>query len=451
VIDTDNIKNRILELAFRGQLTFQSDSDVPATVIVSKFHNLSPKRKRLLSDEKFEKPYDIPATWTWVRLGEIASYGDTPNKVMANDVDPSTWILDLEDIESCGRLLTKTRALDKTSIGEKTSFKEGQVLYSKLRPYLKKAIIADEDGICTPELIAFDTFTNINPRYVMRYLISPYVDKAINQRSYGIKMPRVDASFMVNLPVPLPPLLEQERIVERIEDTFSALSVIDDLQTRYASDRDVLKGKLIDDAICGKLTKQLPEDGTAEELYQQIQEEKKRLEKEGKIKKNKKLPEITEDEIPFDIPANWKWVRICDIFDLQSGKNITASDIYDDKTNEHHFPCYGGNGLRGFVSESNRCGDFALIGRQGALCGNINFAHGDFYATEHAVVVNHFGICDYKWTGMFLNALNLNQYATATAQPGLAVGKINKVLIPLPPLFEQQRIVETLDTLLENM
>ena len=132
-------------------------------------------------------------------------------------------------------------------------------------------------------------------------------------------MPRVDASFMVNLPVPLPPLLEQERIVERIEDTFSALSVIDDLQTRYASDRDVLKGKLIDDAICGKLTKQLPEDGTAEELYQQIQEEKKRLEKKEN-QKNKKLPEITEDEIPFDIPANWKWVRICDIFDLQSGK-----------------------------------------------------------------------------------------------------------------------------------
>lgn len=201
-------------------------------------------------------------------------------------------------------------------------------------------------------------------------------------------------------------------------------------------------------AIQGKLVEQRPEEGTAEELYQQIQAEKKRLIKEGKIKKEKPLPEITEGEKPFDIPESWKWVRIGQIFGLQAGKNVTAADIYSQESPEHNYRCYGGNGIRGFVSTYNRDGCFALIGRQGALCGNINFAKGQFYATEHAVVVDHYGLTDVKWSGWFLRALNLNQYATATAQPGLAVANIVKILIPLPPLAEQKRIVAKLEELL---
>ncbi|MEE3462488.1 MAG: restriction endonuclease subunit S, partial [Lachnospiraceae bacterium] len=96
----------------------------------------------------------------------------------------------------------------------------------------------------------------------------------------------------------------------------------------------------------------------------------------------------------------------------------------------------------------NREGTFPIIGRQGALCGNINIAMGKFYATEHAVVVDCFNILDPIWASWFLKALNLNQYATATAQPGLAVSKINDVLIPLPPLGEQKRIVAKLGELL---
>lgn len=209
-----------------------------------------------------------------------------------------------------------------------------------------------------------------------------------------------------------------------------------------------MQKSLLQMAIQGKLVEQRSEEGTAEELYQQIQAVKRRLAKEGKIKKEKPLPDIAEDEVPFEIPESWKWVRIGQIFGLQAGKNITAADIYDQESPEHSYQCYGGNGPRGFVSAYNREGHFALIGRQGALCGNINFADGQFYATEHAVVVEHYGLSDVMWSGWFLRALNLNQYATATAQPGLAVANIIKVLIPLPPLAEQKRIVAKLEELL---
>ena len=209
-----------------------------------------------------------------------------------------------------------------------------------------------------------------------------------------------------------------------------------------------LKNSILQLAIQGKLVEQRPEEGTAQELYAQIQAEKQRLIKEGKLKKEKPLPEITENEKPFDIPDEWMWVRIGQIFNLQAGKNITATDIYDEPSEKHKYLCYGGNGVRGYVSRFNREGNFALIGRQGALCGNINIANGQFYATEHAVVVDHYNLTDVLWGGWFLKALNLNQYATATAQPGLAVSNIIKVLIPLPPLAEQKRIVAEIEELL---
>ena len=209
-----------------------------------------------------------------------------------------------------------------------------------------------------------------------------------------------------------------------------------------------LKNSILQLAIQGKLVEQRPEEGTAQELFAQIQAEKQRLIEAGKLKKEKPLPEITEDEKPFEIPERWMWVRIGEIFELQAGKNITSANIYEDESNENPYRCYGGNGIRGFVSTYNREGHFALIGRQGALCGNVNLAAGKFYATEHAVVVDHFNMSDVLWSGWFLKALNLNQYATATAQPGLAVANIVKVLIPLPPLAEQKRIVAKIEELL---
>ena len=151
--------------------------------------------------------------------------------------------------------------------------------------------------------------------------------------------------------------------------------------------------------------------------------------------------------MPFEVPSSWVWTTLGEIFTLQAGKNITAKDIYTEKSEEYKYPCFGGNGIRGYVAISNKIGEYPIIGRQGALCGNINLAHGSFYATEHAVVVERYCDTDLMWGYYTLIALNLNQYATATAQPGLAVNVINDVAIPLPPLHEQQRISKSIKIL----
>lgn len=211
-----------------------------------------------------------------------------------------------------------------------------------------------------------------------------------------------------------------------------------------------LRKAVLQAAIQGKLTEQRPEDGDARELLAQIEAEREWLVKEGKIKKQKPLPEITEDEIPFEIPESWCWVRMGEVFHLQAGRFVSASEIFQEPA-DGLFPCFGGNGQRGYVNRYNREGHYPLIGRQGALCGNINLASGKFYATEHAVAVDVFAGCSSFWAASFLKALNLNQYATSTAQPGIAVSTISKVLLPLPTLAEQQRIVAKLGEVLPQI
>jgi type I restriction enzyme S subunit len=196
------------------------------------------------------------------------------------------------------------------------------------------------------------------------------------------------------------------------------------------------------------LVPQDPNDEPASVLLAKIRKEKEQLVKAGKLKKKDLIETpITEDEIPFEIPESWEWVRIGSIFSMQAGKNVTAADIKAEKSEKFPYQCYGGNGIRGYVAKYNTTGCFPLVGRQGALCGNVNIAEGNFWATEHAVVTNGFGLTEILWQYYFLTALNLNKLATATAQPGLAVSNVIESLIPLPPLAEQKRIVAKIEEL----
>ena len=229
-----------------------------------------------------------------------------------------------------------------------------------------------------------------------------------------------------------------------------------------------LKNSILQWAIQGKLVPQDPNDEPASVLLDKIRQEKERLIKEKKIKRDKNASIIyrgednsyyekilatgevkcIDEEIPFEVPKGWEWCRLKHICSMQAGKNISASRIFSDKTELHPYRCVGGNGLRGYTGEFNTQGHYSIVGRQGALCGCVNIEEGKFYATEHAVVVDTYEILSPLFMYYFLMALNLNKYATATAQPGLAVSNVLEVMCPLPPLNEGERIVKKLALLI---
>ena len=133
----------------------------------------------------------------------------------------------MEDIEKGGRLLEHKTVGERKAVGDKTVFAKGDILYSKLRPYLLKILVAPDGGICTPEIVPFRVYGGINPNYIVNYLKSPYVDNLINSITYGVKMPRVGTETMTTLLVPIPTLDEQRRIVEKIDEVAAAVSAYD--------------------------------------------------------------------------------------------------------------------------------------------------------------------------------------------------------------------------------
>ena len=160
---------------------------------------------------------------------------------------------------------------------------------------------------------------------------------------------------------------------------------------------------------------------------------------------------VPVEEQPYEVPENWCWCHIADVLHLQAGKNISAKNISPQQDQAHPYPCFGGNGIRGYVASYNHDGDYPIIGRQGALCGNLNWASGQFYATEHAVVTTCSVAVFNRWAYFILGYMNLNQYATATAQPGLAVGNVEQLPLALCSLPEQHRIVDRIERLFAEL
>ncbi|WP_127162469.1 restriction endonuclease subunit S [Veillonella sp. VA141] len=223
------LQKSILQEAIQGKLCKQRDKEGSAKSLIEKIllekeslieAGQIKKQKDLPPIQEDETPFDIPDNWCWERLGNISTYNQSKPKVKAIDLKQSTWVLDLEDIEkNTGNILERINAKEKKVSGDKVVFYKGQLLYSKLRPYLKKILIAPDDGVCTPELVPFNVFGECNTKYILSVLKSPYVDLLVNSVTYGVKMPRVGVETMLNLLIPIPPLREQDRLVKTIESS----------------------------------------------------------------------------------------------------------------------------------------------------------------------------------------------------------------------------------------
>lgn len=162
----------------------------------------------------------------WTRLGSICNYGSCIN-IESDEIQGESWVLDLEDIEKdTGKLIAKKTKKEVKSLSTKHKFSKGQVLYSKLRPYLNKVIVANEDGCCTSEILPITFYGNILSEYAQLFLMSPYFVTYANQCSYGVKMPRLGTDDGKNAYFALPPLNEQKRIVEKVKQILPEINLL---------------------------------------------------------------------------------------------------------------------------------------------------------------------------------------------------------------------------------
>ena len=218
-------------------------------------------------------PFEVPSNWAWTTLGEISNYGDS-NNVSVTDIADDEWILELEDLEKDTASIIQILSKKERNIkGVRHKFKKGDVLYSKLRTYLNKVLVAPQTGYCTTEIIPFNSYCGISTHYLCHVLRSAYFLDYTQQCGYGVKMPRLSTNDACKGMIPLPPFAEQHRIVAEIERWFSLINIIEnnkeDLQTAIKQ----AKNKILDFAIRGKLVSQDPNDEPAVELLKRINPE----------------------------------------------------------------------------------------------------------------------------------------------------------------------------------
>ena len=249
----EQTKSKILDLAIRGQLVPQDPNDEPASVLLER---IRAEKEKLIKQGKIKRDKkesvifrsddnsyylqtgnlieslsdwgfdDLPDSWAICCLGEICDYGNCIN-VETDSIDDDAWMLDLEDIEKdTGKVLVRVKKRDRNAASTKHQFHAGQVLYSKLRPYLNKVVLADQDGFCTSEILPLEFECIVVPEYARYYLMSPAFLRYANHCSYGVKMPRLGTADGKKAIVPLPPYKEQERIVKAVHKTFALLDSI---------------------------------------------------------------------------------------------------------------------------------------------------------------------------------------------------------------------------------
>ena len=480
MIDTKLLRQKLIDMALRGQLVEQRPEDGHATDLLEQIRaekaalikeGKIKKEKPLPEIKEEEKPFAIPANWCWVRLGECTSYTQTKEKISAKDISPDAWSLDLEDIEKeTGKIVKYCTAGQRGIIGDKVVFHKGQVLYSKLRPYLKKILVAPNDGVCTSELVPFCAYGEILSQFIVYLLKTSYVDYVTSIAAYGTNMPRVGKGIMPNLLVPLPPLAEQKRIVTALE---SCLKLVDTI-AKDSADLDkalkFLRQKMLDMAVRGQLVEQRPEDGNATDLLEQIRAEKAALIKEGKIKKEKSLPEIKEEEKPFAIPSNWCWVHINEIANTSLGKTIDAGKNTGDY---HQYLCsinvyWSGIDLTTVKKaqfEDDECIKYQLRKGDLLICEGGEAGRSAVWETDINMLyqnalhrVRFYGqISSYFYRYLmeyYRDCGILAKFSRGTTIKHLVQSSLHSIPMPLPPLAEQKRIVaklEQINALIETM
>ena len=508
------LKNSILQMAVQGKLVPQDPNDEPASVLLER---IRAEKERLIKEKKIKReknpsvifkgadntpyekigdevrsladevPFDIPDSWEWVRLGSIV--------YNRGQITPSTdfCYIDIGSIDNKKQKLNPTDTViapDKAPSRARKLVDKGDVLYSTVRPYLHNMCIVDRDFSCIP--IASTGFAVLTchaelcNKFLFYYMMSPDFDAYANNtdNAKGVAYPAINDDRLYKALIPIPPLGEQFRIVSAIESVDASIrdygAKEEALRALNGSFPEGLKKSILQEAVQGKLIPQDPSDEPAEALLERIRAEKQRLIKEGKIKKDKhesvifrrdnshyeKLDGVErciDDELPFEIPDSWEWVRLGTVFQHNTGKALNASNRDGEKltyitTSNLYWDRFVLDNLKTMPftdSEVDKCtvqqGDLLVceggdIGRAAIWGSNKPMRIQNHIHRLRAYVP----VC----TRFFYYLFYLYKGAgwiggKGIAIQGLSSNAIHNLLFPLPPLHEQVRIVSAIDTALD--
>ena len=506
------LRGLILELALRGKLVPQDPNDEPAIELLKR---IATERARLEADgrikkskalpalEEDERPFEVPHSWEWTRLGEITNFGQTDKD---GEIRDTTWVLDLEDIQKdTSVLLRKVRFAERQAKSDKNRFQEGDVLYGKLRPYLNKVIVADEEGVCTTEILPVRGYYGVFPRYLMYAVKRPDFLAYVNSKSYGMKMPRLGTDDGRLSLFPLPPEREQHRIVAKVDELMALCDRLEAEQsdaaaaherlvatllgtltqstdaadlaanwqrlaehfdTLFTTDAslDALKQTILQIAVMGKLVPQDSNDEPASELLKWIAKEKDRLTLvEG-------LRTTASDQIPandcyMDIPDSWEFQRLGNLAKFIDYRGRTPDKISSGVpliTAKNVRFGFISRDPREFVSEKEyvnwmtrgfpRIGDILFTTE--APLGNVAIVNiEEKFALAQRVICFQFHepqMASYLRLALMSEQVRrqIGSEATGMTATGIKASRLKEIPVPIPPLTEQHRIVAKVDELL---
>ena len=480
----DKLRKSVLQSAIQGKLTEQLATDDKVEDLLQAIEE---EKELLIKEKKIKKqkplpeiteeeiPFEIPENWRWVRLGALSSVITDGTHKTPNYVNKGIPFISVQNISSGKYKDTKLKYITEDEHKKlicRCKPEKGDILLCRIgtlgHPYIVDLDFEFSIFVSLGLIKLINKDINV---YLKAYMDSPSFEWQINKVKVGggTHTFKLNLKDIVNFLIPLPPLAEQKRIVEKLDNVLANIDELkaneEKLSILQKNFPDKLKKSILQSAIQGNLTEQLATDDKVEDLLQAIKEEKERLIKEKKIKKQKSLPEITEEEIPFAIPEKWKWVRLGEIGITQTGNTpsrlhseyigndipfITPKDISDKGV------IYNNQGLSELgktvaricnkdtilqVCIGGSIGKTNIVNREVAFNQQINSIYPIFCISRYVFMVMQ--------SAYFM--IKMRNKAGGTATPIINRGIWDTILIPLPPLAEQKRIVEKLDKLLADI
>ena len=486
------LKNSILQLAIQGKLVEQRPEEGTAEEL---YKQIQAEKQALIKAGKIKKekplpeitedeiPFEIPEGWKWVRLGDYAqkitdqvasgSFASLRENVPSlKEPDYAIMVKTADFSNGFTRNLTYTTQHGYEFL-ENSNLFGGELILSNIGSIGKCFIVPylGQKMTLAPNAVMVRLISDEHRDYLYDFILSPLGYAELMSITSGTAMKKFNKTDLKTILIPLPPLGEQKRIVAKIEELLplieryeKAWSCLEDFNKRFPVD---MQKSILQMAIQGKLVEQRPEEGTGEELYRQIQTEKQALIKAEKIKKEKPLPEITEDEIPFEIPESWKWVRVANITILNP-KNDLPDDldtgfipmpcVFDGFRNEHTYETRKWKDIKkGFTHFADGDVGIAKItpcfqNRKSVVFRELPNGYGAG-TTELSIVrtISNLLIREYLlWffkTDYFISN-GIKSFTGTAGQQRIHKDYLATCLLPLPPLAEQKRIVARLEELL---